>query len=103
MDIHFFNTQRLLKNGQKSDSFAAHFEKRIKSTTSHTDLCNCVAFKVVNHLNPIGVMKSFTKPNCTIFVEEHLTILKRICDRNVTLINKNTEIYGVCLHRTNFR
>ena len=25
MDGHFSNVQRLLKNGQKSDSFAAHF------------------------------------------------------------------------------
>ena len=63
MDGHFSNVQRLLKNGQKSDSFAAHFEQQFKYTTSHTDLRKCMHFKVVNKLSLIGAMKYFTKPN----------------------------------------
>ena len=63
MDDHFSNVQRLLKNGQKSDSFAAHFVQNFNNTTSRTDLHKCMTFKVINQLNPIGAMKTFTKPN----------------------------------------
>ena len=34
MDVHFSDLQRLLKNGQKSDSFAAHFVQHFHSTTA---------------------------------------------------------------------
>ena len=57
MDGHFSDLLRLLKNGQKSDSFAAHFEQHYNSTTSRTDLRKIMRFKVVKHINPIGAMK----------------------------------------------
>ena len=38
MDGYFSELLRLLKNGQKSDSFAAHFEQHFNTNTSHTDL-----------------------------------------------------------------
>ena len=61
MDGHFSNIQRLHKNGQKSDSFAAHFVQHFNSTTPHTDLRKCMTFKVIKQLNTIGAMKTFTK------------------------------------------
>ena len=63
MDSHFSNILRLLKNGQKSYSFAAHFEEHFIATTSYTDPRKYMSFKVVNKLNPIGVIKTFKKPN----------------------------------------
>ena len=63
MDDHLSDLLRLLKNGQKSDSFAAHFEQKFKTTTSRTDLRKYVTFKLVKQLNPIVAMKTFTKPN----------------------------------------
>ena len=36
MDGHFSDLERLLKNGQKSDLFAAHFVQHFNSTTSLT-------------------------------------------------------------------
>ena len=50
MDGHSSDLQRLLKNGQKSDSFSAN-------TTSRTDLRKCMTSKVIQQLNPIGMMK----------------------------------------------
>ena len=47
MDCHFSDLLRLLKNGKKSDSFAAHFEQHVNVYTSRTDLCKYMAFKVV--------------------------------------------------------
>ena len=93
---------KLLKNGQKSDSFAAHFVHHFNNTTSCTDLHKCMAFKVINQLNPIGAMKTFTKPNCNLCMQERLTILKKLREKRVTVMNKNSEIYGACRHKTNF-
>ena len=45
-------------------------------------------------------MKQFTKPNCNLFTEERLTILKKLRDKCVTVMNKNLEIYGAFRHKT---
>ena len=102
MDGHFSDLLRLLKNGQKSDSFAAYFEHHFNATTSRTDLRNYMTFKVVKQLKPIGAMKKFTKPNCNLGMEERLTTLKNLRDRRVTIVNNNSEIYGACQRKTTF-
>ena len=76
MDGHFSNLQRLLKNGQKSDSFAAQFAQHFNNATSRTDIRKCMTFRVIKQLNPIGAMKTFTKPNYNLCMQERLTILK---------------------------
>ena len=63
MDDHFSDILRIFNNGKKSDSFAAHFEQHFNPTTSRTDLRKYMMFKVIKQLNPIGAMKTFTKPN----------------------------------------
>ena len=45
MDGHFSDLLRLLKNGQKSDSFADHFEQNFNSNTSRTDIHKYMTFK----------------------------------------------------------
>ena len=40
LDGHFSDLQRLFKNGQKPDSFDAHFVQDFDNTTSRTDLGN---------------------------------------------------------------
>ena len=102
MDGHFSDLLRLLKNRQKSDSFAAHFEQHFNTTTSRTDLRKYMPCKVVKQLNPIGATKTFTKPNCNLCMEERLTILKKLRDKRVMIINKHLEIYGACRHKTCF-
>ena len=81
MDGHFSDLQRLLENRQKSDSFVAHFVQHFNSTTSHTELRKYMTFKVIKQLNQIGAMKTFTKPNCSLCMQERLTILKMIRDK----------------------
>ena len=54
---------------KKLDSFAAHYEQHFKSTTSCTDLNIYMEFKEVKQINPIGLMKIFTKPDCNICTE----------------------------------
>ena len=103
MDDHFYDILRLLKNRQKTDSFAAHFEQYFNTTKSRTDLRKYMMFKVVKQLDPISAMKTCTKPNCNICMLERLTILKKLCDKRVTVMNKNLEIYGTWWHKTTFR
>ena len=62
-----------------------------------------MTFKVIKQLNPIGAMKKFTKPNCNLCMQERLTILKMLRDKRVTAMNKKSEIYGACRHKTCFR
>ena len=100
MDGHLSDLLRLLKNGNKSDSFAAHFENHFNSTTSCIDLRKYMTFKVVNKLKPIGAMKTFTKPKCNLCMEERLTIFKKLCDKRVTVMNKNSDIYRSFRHKT---
>ena len=99
---NFSDILRLIKNGQTYDLFAAHFEHHFNSTTSHTDLCKYMMFKVVKQLNPIGAIQKFTKPNCNLCMKERLTILKKLRDKHVTIMNNNKEIYGACRHKTTF-
>ena len=102
IDGHFSDLQRILKNGQNSDSFAAQFVQHVNTTTSCTDLRKYMTFKVVKQLNPSGTMKTFTKPNCNPCMQECLTILKKLREKCVTVMNKNSEIYGACRHKTTF-
>ena len=102
MDGHLSDLQRLLKNGQKSDSFASHFVQHFNNTTSRTELRKCMTFKVFKQLNLIGAIKTFTKPDCNLCMQERLMILKMLRDKRVTVMNKNSEIYGACRHKTCF-
>ena len=98
MDGHLSDLQCLIKNGQESYSFAAHFVQHFSTTKSRKDLRKYMTFKVVKQLNPIGAMKRVTKPKFNLSMQERLTILKKLCEKRVTVMNKNLEIYGACRH-----
>ena len=66
------------------------------------ELRKCMVLKVVNKINPIAAMKSFTKPNCNVCMEERLTIIKNLRDKRVTLMNINLKMYGDFRHNTTF-
>ena len=102
IDGHFSDLLGLLKNGQKSDSFAAHFKQHFNTNTSRTDLRKYITFKVLKQLNLIGEMKTFTKPNFNLCMEECLTILKKLCDKRITIMNNNLERYGSFSQKTTF-
>ena len=102
-DGHLSNLQRLLKNGQKSDSFATQCVQHFNTTTSCTDLRKYITFKVVKHLHLIGTMKIFTKPNCNLCMQECLAIQKNVHDKHIKVMNNNTETCGGCRNKTTFR
>ena len=98
MDGHFSDLQRWPKNGQKSDSFPAHFVQHFSTTKSRIDLRKYTTFKGIKQLNPIGSLETLTKTNYNLCMQERLTILKKVCEKRVTVMNKNLEIYGACRH-----
>ena len=51
-----------------------------------------MTFKVVCQLNTIDTMEILMKHSCMICMEERLTVLKRICDKCVTFIKKDSKI-----------
>ena len=59
-----------------------------------------MTFIVLKHINLIDEMGK--KPNYNLCTEELLTILKNIHEKYATLINKNSEIYRACRHKTTF-
>ena len=83
----------------KSDSFYAHFEQHFNTTASYTYLRKYMTFKGVKQINPIGAMKTFTKPKCNLCMQERLTILKNLREKRVTVMNKNSDIYEAFRHK----
>ena len=93
---------RILKNEQKSDSFATYFKHRFKYTTSCTYLRKLMTFKIVKQFIPIGEMKTLTKPDCGLCIKERLIILKNLCGKHVTVMHNNSDMYGAFRHKTTF-
>ena len=61
-----------------------------------------MTLKVLKKIKLIVAMKKITKPNHNLCMEEYLTILKKLHDKRVMVMNKNLEIYGACWHKTTF-
>ena len=102
MGGNFSNHPHILKNGQKSYSFAAHFERKFNYTMSRTYLPKCMAFTLLKLLNPIGTIKTYMKPNCNLCMEERLTITRKIREKCELFMNKKSEIYRTCGQKTTF-
>ena len=75
-DGHFYDLQRQLKNEQKLDSFAAYLVQHFNNTTLRMYLRKFVTFTSIKEINLIGAMKTFTKPNRNLCIQERLMILK---------------------------
>ena len=76
MEVRLNDLLRLLKNGQKSDSFVGHLEHHFNATMSHTYLRKHMTFKEVKHLNLLGAMEKFTTQDSNVCMEKPLKYLK---------------------------
>ena len=76
IDCYPYNFHQLIKIRQKPDSFVVHYNQPFKDSTPHTDLKLFMIFLFVRRINPIRLMKKFTKLNCNLFLEECYTIHK---------------------------
>ena len=102
MNAHYNDVQQLVKNGTLSDSFASHFVQHFNQKPSHQELRNIMKFEILSSVKPIGAMKTFGKPECTLCMKERLSILDFIRKKSVHVMNSCSEIYGACRHKTRF-
>ena len=102
MYSNLFVIQCLLKNWLKVFSFAAKYKQQYKFTTLFTDLFKWMKCMVVKQNYPIVSIKSFTKPNINLCIEERLTIKKGLRDKKITLTKANLEVYGAFRHKKQF-
>ena len=102
MTQHFGDVRRLISEGKKSDTFAAHFAQHFDDAPSPAELREIMDFSIVAEVNPIGAVKTFGKMCCSLCMEERLTIVKASKKKGVELVNRCSEIYGACRHRTRF-
>ena len=98
----FIQSSTYTQERKKQDSCAAHFKQNFNATTTYTDLHKYMTFKVLKMINLIGSIKKLTKPNFKLCIEERLTILKKLRDKHVTIVNKNLEMYEACRDKTTF-
>ena len=98
----FLQCPKYFFNDNKLYSSAAHCEQHLKYSTSRTCILNYMRIKVVKRINHIGTMKTFTKPNYSLCMEEPLTIPKRLHGKHITLMIKKIGIYGTFWHKTTF-
>ena len=89
------------QKGKKSDSFATHYEKYFKFTTSHTDLHAFITVKVVKHIKHIGAIKPTAKYYYNTCMLEILKILKNIHGKHYTYEQKCGDTWGL-LAQNNF-
>ena len=102
MEGHFLDVQKLITEGMILDSFTKHFAQHFDSEPSWKKLCDNMKSEILSKLNPIGVMKTFGSRNCSLCMNECLTIRKWIRKKQKKLINSCSEIYGACQHKTSF-
>ena len=81
-----------------------HKLKYVGKEITHTPgTLRAIPSGLVNQHKPIGAMEIFLKPNFNLCMEERSTILKKIRDKHVIIMNNNLEIYGACRHKATFR
>ena len=104
---HVQDVRRLVKLGEKSDSFAEHFASLIPGDPAEKKkkkIAEEVKFevKILWKGNPISCVKTFGTKKCKLCSKERIEILKATRKDQKSIINKNNEIYGACRHKPRF-
>lgn len=105
MEQHFGETCKQVNEGDKSDSFAAHFAAHFEGgdeDITRQMVRNKVDMEIVWQGDAISCMKSFGQLSCRLCMKERLEILKQTRRSPEKLINSRSELYGACRHKTNF-
>ena len=104
MTGHFNEKQKLIVKGIRSDSFAEHYSRILPKNIkpSPQELRALMDFKVLQKMNPISTMKTIGTDHCKLCTDEKIKILKYTRELGPLIINKCSEVYGACRHRTKF-
>ena len=104
MRQHNNEVRKMLKDDKAYDSYAKHFASVWKDRGNPTQgmIRGMIHHTILWQGDPIKVVKSFGKPNCTLCVRERIEIIKHARKNPTKLINSCSEIHGACRHKPKF-
>jgi len=78
MQQHFNEVQKLVKLGEKSDSYAKHFATQFHDANpSPANQRGGITCSIIRQGNPISVVKTSATKNCALCAKERIAILKQ--------------------------
>ena len=77
MEQHLQDIAQKVQHDKNSDTFAAHFATHFDQKPTPQQCRETMHFEVLAKLNPIGSMKTWGKPSCTLCMKERLEIVGR--------------------------
>ena len=102
IEQHFQDVVQKVQHDKNSDTFAAHFAQRFDQKPTPQQCREIMKLVILCKVNPIGLMKTWSKSSCTLCAKERLEIVSRSRRRYGKLINACSEIYGACRHNLRF-
>ena len=77
MEQHFQDIAQKVQHDKNSDTFAAHFATHFGQKPTPQQCRETMKFEVLAKVNPIGSLKTWGKPSCTLCMNERLEIVTK--------------------------
>ena len=90
MEQHFQDVAQKVQYDTNSDTFAAHFAHRFDQKPNPQQCREIMKFKILSKVNPIKLIKTWSKDSCTLCMKERLEIVSFSRHRYGKLINACT-------------
>ena len=101
MQGHNNDVRRLVCTGIASDSFAQHFAQHFNDTVALSEIKRLCEFSVYWCGDPLVTSKRFGTRSCALCDRERVAIADGLL-KGKRLINKNTDFYAGCRHKSKF-
>ena len=102
MEQNLQHVAQKVQHCKNLDTFAAHFAQHFYQKPTPQQCHEIRKPEILSKVNPIGLMKTSSKPSCPLCTKERLDIVSRSQHRYGKLINSCSEIYGACCHKPRF-
>ena len=104
MQQHHSEVQTLIKTGEKSDTFAAHFARILHNFPNPSTklMRNSYTIRKVWQANPVTCVPTFGTPRCHLCNHEKLALFHLWVKDPGKMINNRKEITSKCRHKPKF-
>ena len=102
MKSHYSDVQMWFSKSKHTDSFAKHFVRHFISQPKAGQIREVCNLKILYTFNPFSFTRGARTFECRLCMGEKMEILDARKKNAKCLINKNSDIYGPCRHRTKF-
>eukprot|EP00957_Ditylum_brightwellii_P157858 12015570-Ditylum_brightwellii.AAC.2 len=86
----------------RSDTFAKHFQSHFPKDATPKQLGHNLELNILWEGNALTCVKMFQTVKYRLCTDEQLHILYRTFNKELKLINRGSENYGACRHKTKF-